>query len=75
MPVTPGIPYVQAPTEGPLREFYLRVTKEGQLEGPYTYYEANYVARLATREASRTGQGSVTSEPSHVRRRSTWVLL
>lgn len=49
-------------TLGPLREYYLRVTKNGVLEGPYTFYEANYIARTATREAARTGIGPVTRE-------------
>jgi hypothetical protein len=49
-------------TPGPLREYYLRVTKSGVLEGPYTFYEANHVARTATREAARTGVGPISRE-------------
>jgi len=49
-------------TPGPLREWYLRVRKDGELEGPYTYYEADYVGRHSTRLAARTGEGSLTRE-------------
>ena len=59
--VTPGVPFIPAPTRGPLREYWLR-TRNGQLEGPYTYYEAETRARVSTREAARTGRGDISKE-------------
>jgi len=49
-------------TQGPLREFYLRSNKYAQLEGPYSYYEAEGKGRTATREAARTGVGDISLE-------------
>lgn len=45
---------------GPLREFWLQFYKNGPLEGPYTYYEAENKARVSTREAARTGVGDIS---------------
>lgn len=49
-------------TPGPLREFYLRNNKDSELEGPYTYYEAEIKGRTATREAARTRKGDISME-------------
>lgn len=56
-----GSSTVRAATPGPLREYYLR-TRNGVLEGPYTYYEAETKARTSTREAARTGVGDISRE-------------
>lgn len=45
---------------GPLREFWLRYDTKGPLEGPFTYYEAEYKARVSTREAARTKVGDIS---------------
>ncbi len=57
-----GIPVVAPATPGPLREYYLRANKDGQLEGPYTFYEAEVKGRVATREAARTRVGDISLE-------------
>lgn len=49
MPPTKGTPYVTPKTRGPLAEYYLRNNKDAPLEGPYTFYQAEYRARTATR--------------------------
>lgn len=57
-----GSPVEPVRTPGPLREFYLRTNKDGQLEGPYSYYEAEGKGRTATRDAARTGVGDLSLE-------------
>lgn len=59
---TPAVPTVPSPVAGPLREYWLRAGHDGEMEGPYTYYEAEGKARVATREAARTGVGHVSME-------------
>lgn len=49
-------------TVGPLRECWLRANKDAEMEGPYTYYEAENKARTATRNAARTGKGPLSLE-------------
>lgn len=55
-------PYIAKPKPGPLLEWYLRSDRNGQLEGPYSYYEAEYKGRVSTREAARTGKGDIIVE-------------
>lgn len=57
-----GTVYIPDPVAGPLREWYLRSNKDAELEGPYSYYEAEGKARVSTREAARTGVGDVSLE-------------
>lgn len=57
--ITPVVP-VQRTVNG--REFWLRSNKSAVPFGPYNYYEADYVARTATREAARTRRGDISLE-------------
>ena len=45
-----GVPVTNV-TPGPLKEYYLRTDKVSPLQGPYTFYQAEYIARTATRLA------------------------
>lgn len=60
--MTAGTSTPRVRTPGPLREYYLRNNKFSQLEGPYTYYEAETKARMATSIAARTGVGDPVME-------------
>ena len=60
--MTTGTPVDPVRTQGPLREFYLRTNKDGELEGPYSYYEAEHKGRTATRDAARTRIGDISME-------------
>jgi len=55
-------PYLPERTKWPLREWFLRGDKNAPLEGPYSYYEAEYKGRVSTREAARTGKGDICVE-------------
>lgn len=57
-----GVSVARVQTPGPLREFYLRDNRFSQLQGPYTYYEAETKARMATSIAARTGVGDPVME-------------
>lgn len=57
--VSPIIP-VQRTVNG--REFWLRANKNAEPFGPFTYYEADGLARSLTREAARTRQGDISLE-------------
>jgi hypothetical protein len=46
----------------PIREFYIRTDAHGVLDGPYTYAEADSKARTVTKEAAKTGVGSIHME-------------
>lgn len=60
--MTKAEPHVPARVVGPLREWYLRGNKDAELEGPYTYFEAEGKARTSTREAARTRRGDISVE-------------
>lgn len=49
--VAVAVPVVETVASGALREYYLRSNKVAPLEGPYTFYEAEYKARWGTRLA------------------------
>lgn len=57
-----GVGAKTAYAPGPLQECWLRPGKSGQLEGPYTFWIAENRARVATREAARTGNGHISLE-------------
>lgn len=54
-----AVPVVEVVPPGARRDYYLRSDKISPLEGPYTFYEAEYKARWGTRLAKDSASAVV----------------